>query len=171
MKLDIGLGPRDRPGCRSPGADRRDGLLRGEAQEVRLVAEGIETQAELETLRSLGVSYGQGYLLGRPQDEQDPGALACRPSPSRILLPADCRARWIGSRVGPWRKHPVALPRRSLDGAQRRITPGQVVRQVELEREVRRISSRSSPGTGWKSSVATLITMPERGSGTSRVFP
>ncbi|GAB2859716.1 sensor domain-containing phosphodiesterase [Nocardioides pacificus] len=34
--------------------------------EAPLVAEGIETQAELETLRELGVDYGQGYLLGRP---------------------------------------------------------------------------------------------------------
>lgn len=32
-----------------------------------LIAEGIETQAELRTLRSLGVSHGQGFLLGRPE--------------------------------------------------------------------------------------------------------
>ena len=31
-----------------------------------LVAEGIETEAELLTLRALGVQLGQGYLLGRP---------------------------------------------------------------------------------------------------------
>lgn len=31
-----------------------------------LVAEGIETEEELETLRDLGVAYGQGFLLGRP---------------------------------------------------------------------------------------------------------
>ncbi|PWS36513.1 diguanylate phosphodiesterase [Falsiroseomonas bella] len=38
------------------------------ARETRaiLVAEGIETEAELATLRSLGVDRGQGYLLGRP---------------------------------------------------------------------------------------------------------
>ena len=34
--------------------------------EVRIVAEGIETTAELEALRDLGAGYGQGYLLGRP---------------------------------------------------------------------------------------------------------
>lgn len=33
----------------------------------RIVAEGVETMAELHTLRTLGVSYAQGYLLGRPQ--------------------------------------------------------------------------------------------------------
>ena len=31
-----------------------------------LIAEGIETDAELETLRSLGVPWAQGYRLGRP---------------------------------------------------------------------------------------------------------
>jgi diguanylate cyclase (GGDEF)-like protein len=31
-----------------------------------LIAEGVETQAELDTLRQLGVSLIQGYLLGRP---------------------------------------------------------------------------------------------------------
>jgi EAL domain-containing protein (putative c-di-GMP-specific phosphodiesterase class I)/FixJ family two-component response regulator len=31
-----------------------------------LIGEGIETEAELRTLRRLGVSLGQGFLLGRP---------------------------------------------------------------------------------------------------------
>lgn len=33
---------------------------------VTLIAEGIETDAELECLYRLGVHYGQGYFLGRP---------------------------------------------------------------------------------------------------------
>jgi EAL domain-containing protein (putative c-di-GMP-specific phosphodiesterase class I)/DNA-binding response OmpR family regulator len=37
----------------------------------RLVAEGIETDAELEALRALGVHLGQGYLLGRPERAAD----------------------------------------------------------------------------------------------------
>jgi EAL domain-containing protein (putative c-di-GMP-specific phosphodiesterase class I) len=32
-----------------------------------LLAEGIETVEELETMRSLGVTLGQGYLLGHPK--------------------------------------------------------------------------------------------------------
>ena len=38
------------------------------AEEVgmEVVAEGIETEGELETLRALGVGTGQGFLLGRP---------------------------------------------------------------------------------------------------------
>jgi EAL domain-containing protein (putative c-di-GMP-specific phosphodiesterase class I) len=31
-----------------------------------LLAEGIETEAELEALRAVGLKLGQGYLLGRP---------------------------------------------------------------------------------------------------------
>ncbi|MGH2382356.1 MAG: EAL domain-containing protein [Candidatus Limnocylindria bacterium] len=31
-----------------------------------IIAEGIETRPELEALRSLGVSVGQGYYLARP---------------------------------------------------------------------------------------------------------
>ena len=34
--------------------------------EMSVVAEGIETESELETLRTLGVGYGQGYFLRRP---------------------------------------------------------------------------------------------------------
>ncbi|RMG43847.1 MAG: EAL domain-containing protein [Acidobacteria bacterium] len=33
---------------------------------AKVIAEGIETEAELEAVRSLGVPYGQGYLFGRP---------------------------------------------------------------------------------------------------------
>jgi len=31
------------------------------------IAEGIETEEEINTLASLGVDYGQGYLIGKPQ--------------------------------------------------------------------------------------------------------
>ncbi len=33
-----------------------------------IIAEGVERQGELETLRSIGVKQAQGYLLGRPMD-------------------------------------------------------------------------------------------------------
>jgi diguanylate cyclase (GGDEF)-like protein len=36
------------------------------AQGTAVVAEGVETEAQLVCLRELGVSLGQGYLLGRP---------------------------------------------------------------------------------------------------------
>jgi EAL domain-containing protein (putative c-di-GMP-specific phosphodiesterase class I) len=37
---------------------------------VRLVAEGVETEAELAALRGLDVDLVQGYLLGRPEPVQ-----------------------------------------------------------------------------------------------------
>ena len=35
--------------------------------DAAVVAEGIETSGELDTLIELGVGHGQGYLLGRPR--------------------------------------------------------------------------------------------------------
>ncbi len=35
---------------------------------AKVIAEGIETQVELDTVVALGVDFGQGYLLGRPAD-------------------------------------------------------------------------------------------------------
>lgn len=81
VKLDIGL-------IRGINADpARQALVAGMGyfalkRKIRLIAEGIETVAELTTLRELGVAYGQGYLLGRPQDAGGPG-----PWPGKIVLP------------------------------------------------------------------------------------
>jgi EAL domain-containing protein (putative c-di-GMP-specific phosphodiesterase class I) len=38
----------------------------------RLVAEGVETRAELDCLRGLGIELFQGYLLAKPQVEALP---------------------------------------------------------------------------------------------------
>ena len=39
--------------------------------DSRLIAEGIETEAELNILRTLGVTLGQGFVLGRPAPASD----------------------------------------------------------------------------------------------------
>jgi EAL domain-containing protein (putative c-di-GMP-specific phosphodiesterase class I) len=39
---------------------------------IRCIAEGIETAAELQALREIGLRFCQGYLLGRPQIETLP---------------------------------------------------------------------------------------------------
>jgi len=35
------------------------------------IAEGVETESELAALRTLGVPFAQGYLLGRPSAVDD----------------------------------------------------------------------------------------------------
>ncbi len=61
----------------------------GEEVGMVLVAEGIETPAELEAVRRQGVAFGQGYLLGRPR------ALV-RPS---LAPPVTAAARALSSRA------------------------------------------------------------------------
>jgi EAL domain-containing protein (putative c-di-GMP-specific phosphodiesterase class I) len=42
---------------------------------LEVIAEGVETPAQLEDLRRLGCECGQGYLLSRPQNTRDMDAL------------------------------------------------------------------------------------------------
>lgn len=44
--------------------------------EVAVIAEGVETQAELDTLAKLEVPWVQGFLVGRPQQPEDMQTLA-----------------------------------------------------------------------------------------------
>ncbi|MDP9101815.1 MAG: EAL domain-containing protein [Actinomycetota bacterium] len=62
--------------------------------DATVIAEGVETPSELETVASLGVDWVQGYLLGRPTtDAADwegwPARdwLAARPRPPVVTLP------------------------------------------------------------------------------------
>lgn len=65
IKLDMSI---TRGIDRDRGRRALTAALMGFAHETgsELIAEGVETAAELETLRALGVHKGQGYLLGRP---------------------------------------------------------------------------------------------------------
>ena len=86
VKLDIGL-------IRGIDADpARQALIAGMGyfavkRKLRLVAEGIETAAELRAVRRLAVGYGQGYFLGRPQDGRVPASW-----PTSVPLPAAARS-------------------------------------------------------------------------------
>jgi EAL domain-containing protein (putative c-di-GMP-specific phosphodiesterase class I) len=62
------------PGQRALGA-----AMVGFATEIDagLVAEGIETEAELTSVTTLGMTAGQGYLLGRPSVRPEDWALWC----------------------------------------------------------------------------------------------
>ena len=45
-------------------------LMLGENLDIEVVAEGIETVSQLEKLRSLGCTMGQGFLFSRPIDRE-----------------------------------------------------------------------------------------------------
>jgi len=89
IKLDIGL---------IHGIDRdpaRQALGRAlltfasETTDTTIVAEGIETQGELDTLRDLGFPSGQGFLLGRPSRLSPRAAVAAVPiTPGRLPMAA-----------------------------------------------------------------------------------
>ena len=54
----------------------------------RLVAEGVETEAEARTLSELGVEFGQGYVFGRPAPAGAwPAARASAPEANQLTLP------------------------------------------------------------------------------------
>lgn len=50
-----------------------------------VVAEGIETQAQADTLRAMGCGMGQGYLYGKPMSADDVGILLRNSLPRRHL--------------------------------------------------------------------------------------
>jgi EAL domain-containing protein (putative c-di-GMP-specific phosphodiesterase class I) len=85
IKLDIGL---------TRGIDRdpaRQALGRAlltfglETYNTTIVAEGIETEGELATLRSLGCPSGQGFFLGRPSRLPNQQTVPAAPVP--LLVP------------------------------------------------------------------------------------
>jgi EAL domain-containing protein (putative c-di-GMP-specific phosphodiesterase class I) len=47
--------------------------------QLKAVAEGIETQAQLDRLRTIGHPNGQGFFLARPLPADECGALMAAP--------------------------------------------------------------------------------------------
>ncbi|MFD1706129.1 EAL domain-containing protein [Siminovitchia sediminis] len=52
-------------------------LIMGFAEKTgtRIIAEGVERAEELEYIRNQGADYAQGYAIGRPKQEIDPGRI------------------------------------------------------------------------------------------------
>ncbi len=81
------------------------GLARfAERADCQVIAEGIETESELGMLRELGVTLGQGYLLGRP-------------APVPAAIPATIPATAARE---PGRREPRETPRSPGSGRQPR---------------------------------------------------
>jgi len=85
--------------CFVAGLGRADGGASGRIVETvvrlahglgaRVVAEGVETEAQLEALRRLGCDMVQGFLVGRPQAAETIPALPNRARPQQSLaIPA-----------------------------------------------------------------------------------
>jgi len=60
----------------------RQSIVRGiintaREMNIQIIAEGVETQAELDTLRGLGIDLFQGFLLARPAVESLPEVNYC----------------------------------------------------------------------------------------------
>lgn len=80
-----------------------------------LVAEGIETEDELDAVRTLGVRCGQGFRLGRPARDAN--------GPWQIVLPP---MRWRPGRVRP-SPQPVESSRRRPTRLRRFVRPANIV--------------------------------------------
>lgn len=81
-----------------------EALMRiAESFGTQVVIEGIETERELTVIRDLGVTYGQGYFLGRPSADVVssilPEALSALASAEIAVLPEVVRAAHSDFRV------------------------------------------------------------------------
>ena len=71
-------------------------------QGCQTIAEGIETQEEYQTVRSMGIGFGQGYLFGRPQPVPSTRSDFITHTPTRTAGSGSCFGRQtvtIGSLV------------------------------------------------------------------------
>ena len=75
---------RDLPGDEDDCVLVRAIMQLAHAMGIRVVAEGVETEAQRDFLRAVDCEVLQGFLLGRPQPEQDFAALAL-PAGRRLL--------------------------------------------------------------------------------------
>jgi len=86
-------------------------ILLGKRLDLAVVAEGVETERELETLRRLDCSLVQGYLVGRPMAGEQALAMLAQPVPlgARRQPVLSCLPRLQGPRSA----HVVSTPARS----------------------------------------------------------
>jgi|WetSurMetagenome_2_1015567.scaffolds.fasta_scaffold01188_5 EAL domain-containing protein (putative c-di-GMP-specific phosphodiesterase class I)/GGDEF domain-containing protein len=114
------------------------GLVRfAETFGTTLVAEGIETEAELRIVRDLGIELGQGYFLGRP--DPVPAATVLAPAGAVIasaeiaVLPEMTRAAGAGFTVERLANRVVPIgPEVSVDEVARAFADAAELRAVAL---------------------------------------
>jgi diguanylate cyclase (GGDEF)-like protein len=114
------------------------GLTRfAETFGTTLVAEGIETEAELRVVRDLGIELGQGWFLGRPQPI--PALTTLRPAGETIIsseiavLPEVTRAAGADLTVGRLALMVPALPpQMAIDDVAKTLAANPALRAVAL---------------------------------------
>ena len=79
LKIDMSFVRNLRPGSKEAAVIRAIVLLAGSLGK-HVIAEGIETQAQLSQLRELGCGYGQGFFLSRPLQAASVDKLLCAAS-------------------------------------------------------------------------------------------
>lgn len=110
VKIDLSLVQR-------AGDDRTHSVLRSivevaQRMNARTVAEGVETSSQLRTARRLGITAGQGYLLGRPGTDRDLPWVDIGALEQRDEVPIPVVADMAPSEPVRW--DPLALPDDSL---------------------------------------------------------
>jgi EAL domain-containing protein (putative c-di-GMP-specific phosphodiesterase class I) len=101
-------------------------LAERERSGATILAEGIETEAHLETARALGATLGQGWLVGRP------AALPAQPTES-APAPPRLRHRPSGGGATPFG---VVAPGRDVRRADKRLL---LAMSLHLEHEAARV--------------------------------
>lgn len=108
VKIDLSLVQR-------AGEDKTHSVLRSLVEMAdRLgattIAEGVETSAQLRTARRLGITAGQGYLLGRPGPDRDLPWVDIASLEQRDDVPIPVTADLSDQRTEPIRWDPIPDP-------------------------------------------------------------
>ncbi len=78
---------RDISGSQSDGALARAVIMLAHGLNIRVIAEGVETAAQLGLLRHFGCDEAQGFLLGEPVTDDDlPAMIAERNQPPQVKV-------------------------------------------------------------------------------------
>jgi EAL domain-containing protein (putative c-di-GMP-specific phosphodiesterase class I) len=113
VKIDLSLVQR-------AGDDKTNSVLRSIVEMAdRLgattIAEGVETSAQLRTARRLGITAGQGYLLGRPGPDLDLPWVDIAALEQRDDLPIAVIAEMADRRAEPVRWDPLPIPEEAAE--------------------------------------------------------
>jgi diguanylate cyclase (GGDEF)-like protein len=140
VKIDLSLVQR-------AGEDKTSSVLKSLVEMANrlgatTIAEGVETSGQLRTARRLGITAGQGYLLGRPSADRDLPWVDIAALEQRDDVPIPVTADLADRRVEPVRWDPMPQLDPDLDAEPERSggpLAGVRRRSVSLLRATRRV--------------------------------